>query len=482
MLFNSLIFIAFLVVVFLLYWLTPTAQKGKNLILIFASGFFYAWWDWRFLGLLAITVVSTYASGIIIGGTENSRLRKWVCAGNLILNIGILCLFKYYDFFATNFAALLNLVGFNVDAITLNLILPIGISFYTFQALGYTIDVYKNKIDAHRDFIAFTLFITFFPQLLAGPIERASNMLPQYGRQRSFDYPMAVDGCRQMLWGYFKKMVIADRCAMVVNPLFATYHQENGFLLLIGAFLYTIQIYCDFSGYSDISIGVARLFGIKIGKNFDYPYFSRSIPEFWRRWHMSLMRWFRDYIYFPLGGSRCNLPRIAFNTYVVFLVSGLWHGANWTFIFWGAYHATLILAYRILGINTKDKEIVAHNSSLPTIKDVFNIVVTFVLAMIGWVFFRADTIADAFLYIKSMFDIGSWSFSLSYPGLFFALLFLVPLAIAEWMKRRCDHVLCFTSGSTIATSKALRWTLYVVLMVITIVFQGTQGEFIYFQF
>lgn len=479
MIFNSLAFVIFLIVVFISYWLLPLKIRGKNITLILASCFFYGWWDWRFLGLLAITVISTYYAGLLIERyEENRKLKKIISSGNIVLNIGILGLFKYYDFFATNFAKLLNLSGLNVDVLTLNLILPIGISFYTFQAIGYSIDVYQRKVNAEHDLLTFTTFITFFPQLLAGPIERADNMLPQYRANRSFDYPLAVDGCRQMLWGFFKKMVIADHCAAVIDPLWATWQQQSGATLLICAFFYTIQIYCDFSGYSDISIGVAKLFGIRIRKNFDYPYFSTSIPEFWRRWHISLMTWFRDYIYFPLGGSRCSKLRSIFNSYVVFLVSGLWHGANWTFVFWGGYHASLLAIYKIFNIKTKSDTTIKQ----PWYVLVQKIVLTFVLAMTGWVFFRSNTISDAFGILSRIVMWLPSTVTNSDSGIIYVIASLPIMLLVEWVQRNKNHGMEIAGTSMLTRSRIMRWAIYLAILVITVVFRGPSGEFIYFQF
>ena len=479
MIFNSFAFVIFLLIVFLSYWLLPLKVRGKNLLLIVASCFFYGWWDWRFLGLLAITVISSYYFGLQIERNEGNRKRqKALSIANIILNVGILGVFKYYDFFAMSFAGLLNLFGLHVDAVTLNLILPIGISFYTFQAIGYSIDVYQRKIAAEHDFVTFTSFVTFFPQLLAGPIERASHMLPQYKQAREFDYSLAVDGCRQMLWGFFKKMVIADHCAAVIDPLWATWSQQSGATMLMCAFFYTIQIYCDFSGYSDISIGVAKLFGIKIRKNFDYPYFSTSIPEFWRRWHISLMQWFRDYIYFPLGGSRCSKVRSIFNSYVVFLVSGLWHGANWTFVFWGGYHATLLAVYKIFNIKTK-AEADKRQSLLSVLP---KMVLTFVLAMTGWIFFRSNTIADAFGIISRIVTWSAAQVSNSDSGIIYIIASLPILLIVEWIQRRKNHGLEIDDTTLLSRSRVLRWAIYLVILIATVVFRGPSGEFIYFQF
>ena len=320
MLFNSIEFLLFLPIVFLLYWFVFTTRRLQNLLVVIASYVFYGWWDWRFLILIAITSMCSFMSGISLSYFDkNGTIRSFVNVSNIILNLGFLSVFKYFNFFVDNFVALFDEFGYHIDYVTVEIILPVGISFYTFQALSYSIDVYRRKIVPTYDVIEFFAFISFFPQLVAGPIERAVNLLPQFQKERTFDYANAVDGLRQMIWGFFKKLVIADNCASIVNLYWDQYLNYNGLTLFSLGLLFTFQIYCDFSGYSDIAIGCARLFGINLLRNFNFPYFSKSIPEFWRRWHISLMTWFRDYIYFPLGGSRCAQWKIIRNTLIVFL-------------------------------------------------------------------------------------------------------------------------------------------------------------------
>ena len=357
MLFNSFEFMLFLPVVFLLYWFVFRERRWQNLLVVVASYVFYGWWDWRFLLLIMFTSACSFASGLLIERCEGRRLaQRMVSAANIVVNIAVLGVFKYYNFFAENLAGILEVMGFRLDWVSVNIILPVGISFYTFQALSYSIDVYQKKLPATHDVVEFFAYICFFPQLVAGPIERATNLLPQFQRGRQFDYASAVDGLRQMLWGLLKKIVVADNCAMVVNQYWDSYASQPGFGLFLVGVLFTLQIYCDFSGYSDIAIGCARLFGFHLRRNFHFPYFSRSIPEFWRRWHISLTTWFRDYIYFPLGGSRCDKWKIIRNVYIVWGISGLWHGANWTFVCWGLFHATLLAIYNVFGINTKSAD------------------------------------------------------------------------------------------------------------------------------
>jgi D-alanyl-lipoteichoic acid acyltransferase DltB (MBOAT superfamily) len=354
MLFNSIQFALFLPIVFLLYWFVFDRFISKsrwqlrlqNALVVVASYVFYGWWDWRFLLLIAFTSLCSWGSGLLIGKSKTGREAKTWTTLNIVLNLLSLAIFKYYDFFVTEFAQLFHI---STDGLLLKVILPVGISFYTFQALSYSIDVYRGKIEPTKDIIAFFAFISFFPQLVAGPIERATNLLPQFLKKREFDYDTAVDGMRQILWGLFKKIVVADNCAVYVDQVFSTYTNQTGSTLLLAAIFFTFQIYGDFSGYSDIAIGTAKLFGIRLMRNFNVPYFSRDIAEFWRRWHISLTTWFRDYVYIPLGGSRVNKAKVVRNTFIIFLVSGFWHGANWTFIAWGAYHAILFLPLILTG-------------------------------------------------------------------------------------------------------------------------------------
>lgn len=333
MLFNSFEFLIFLPIVFLLYWFVFHKRQWQNLLVVIASYLFYGWWDWRFLSLIALTSLCSYGSGLLLEHYEGQRRRRqMVSTANIIINLGILGVFKYYNFFVDNLNVLFGALGWHLDWVTMQIILPVGISFYTFQALSYTIDVYQKKIQATHDIVEFFAYISFFPQLVAGPIERATNLLPQFQKQRQFDYFKAVDGMRQILWGFLKKLVIADNCAAVVNKYWDLYSELQGAMLIVYGILFTIQIYCDFSGYSDIAIGCARLFGFNLMRNFNFPFFSRSVPEFWRHWHISLTTWFRDYVFFPLGGSRCSQWKTVRNVYIVWGISGLWHGANWTFV------------------------------------------------------------------------------------------------------------------------------------------------------
>jgi len=491
MLFNSLEFLVFLPIVFVLYWFVFQKREWQNLLIVIASYVFYGWWDWRFLFLIAFTSVCSYYSGLLIEyyrGRENEeggkRRQRLVCASNLILNFLILGVFKYYNFFADSLAQLVwSLFHYQLDWVTLNVILPVGISFYTFQALSYTIDVYRKDVPVTKNIIEFCAFISFFPQLVAGPIERAKNLLPQFQHDRHFDYVQAVDGCRQMLWGFFKKVVIADSCASDLNPLWDSYADYSGVSLWLLALLFTFQIYCDFSGYSDIAIGCSRLFGIRLLSNFNYPYLSRSIPEFWRRWHISLMTWFRDYVYIPLGGSRCAQWKVIRNTFIVFGVSGLWHGANWTFVVWGLYHGTLIVLYKLLHVNTKDKDILAAGRRLPSLKELSRVVVTFGLAVVGWVIFRAENISQAWDFVSRMFLTAFDDFHprLGSISTFMAILLLI---VVEYLQRDKVHVLQFSSGNRLFRYAVARWTVYLAMLVAIFYFyfNTVSQEFIYFQF
>ena len=446
MLFNSIEFFIFLPIVFILYWKVVGAQlRLQNVFVVVASYVFYGWWDWRFLLLIALTTGCSYVSGRLIENYGGRRsMQRVVCISNIVLNLAILCYFKYVNFFGESFAALLRTIGMQADWVTIDVLLPVGISFYTFQALSYTIDVYRNKMKPTHDVVAFFAFVSFFPQLVAGPIERATNLLPQFEQKRMFDYDKAVDGMRQILWGLFKKIVVADNCAAVVNSVWAAYDDQSGATLLLAAIFFTFQIYGDFSGYSDIAIGTARLFGINLKRNFNFPYFSRDIAEFWRRWHISLNTWFRDYIYIPLGGSRCSRWKVMRNTMIIFLVSGFWHGANWTFICWGAFHALLFFPLMLLGKNRKHTDNVAEGRLLPSLKEAGQMLLTFVLALIGWIIFRAENIGQAMDYIARMISPTLLNLSSLHGEKY--LIFVVILIISEWLQRDKQHALQTSSG------------------------------------
>ena len=497
MLFNSIEFLVFLPIVFLLYWFVFRQRRWQNLLVVFASYVFYGWWDWRFLILIIFTSLCSFVSGLLLEKYEGRRgFQKVISTTNIVVNLAILGFFKYYNFFVDSLDTLVSaLFGYELGWVTLKIILPVGISFYTFQALSYSIDVYKHSIKATHDPIEFFAYISFFPQLVAGPIERATNLLPQFQKERNFDYVQSVDGLRQMLWGFFKKIVVADSCATIVNGYWANYQGLPGFLLLILAVLFTFQIYCDFSGYSDIAIGCARLFGINLMRNFNYPYFSRSIPEFWRRWHISLTTWFRDYIYFPLGGSREGKWKTIRNVFIVWGISGLWHGANWTFVCWGLYHAFILNVYNILGIKTKREDVpvlIGVEKKSLVVKDLLRIVLTFSLAVFGWIIFRSETMNDAVLFIKGIFSssifdvIGSLKalFDMRLP-LVISLLSITLLLIIEWCQRDKQHAMQIPQTG-VFKYPLVRYTIYCLLIVVVYIsFMANiqvESQFIYFQF
>lgn len=481
MLFNSLEFLVFLPIVFLLYWFVFTQRKWQNFLIVASSYIFYGWWDWRFLLLITLTALCSYASGIALEHQEGKRMRqKWICIANITLNLLILCIFKYYNFFRENTLCFLKMIGIEADWVTLDVLLPVGISFYTFQALSYTIDVYQKKIKATYDVVAFLAFISFFPQLVAGPIERATNLLPQFLKPRTFKVAEATDGMRQILWGLFKKIVVADNCALIVNSIFNTPSEQDGFYLLMGGIFFSFQIYGDFSGYSDIAIGIAKLFNIHLMRNFNNPYFSRNIGEFWRRWHISLNTWFRDYIYIPLGGSRVCKAKVLRNTLIIFLVSGFWHGANWTFICWGAYHALLFFPLLLMNRNRKFTDVAAMNRYFPNGKEMLQMICTFILAVIGWIIFRAENMEQAYEYIYRMFT--CFPYPLEFPLYSKKCLFFIGLMLmVEWSTRYRNHGLDIPITG-LFRYRISRWLIYYGLTFIILQWGGKQEDFIYFQF
>lgn len=477
MLFNSIEFAIFLPIVFLLYWFVFGKNlKLQNLFIVVASYVFYGWWDWRFLGLLFFTSLFSYFSGLLIEKYRDTpRKAKTANVLNIVVNLLILGVFKYYDFFATSFADLF--LGGRTDGLLLRVILPVGISFYTFKALSYSIDVYRGKLEPTHDFVQYLAYVGFFPQLLAGPIERATNLLPQLSKPRPFDYETGVDGMRQILWGLFKKMVIADNCAVYVDRIFSSYQTQSGSTLLLAAIFFAFQIYGDFSGYSDMAIGVGKLFGFKTMRNFSFPYFSRDIAEFWRRWHISLTTWFRDYVYIPLGGSRCSKAKIVRNTFVIFLVSGLWHGANWTFIAWGAFHAVLFLPLILIGKNRKYRDTVADGRILPSLKEVGQMLLTFILATIGWIIFRADSIGQAWDYMRGMCSTSLFSRPEASGVTGFSVAIVI-MILGEWLMRDKEHGLDLSG----IKSGAVRIVTYLAILFMTFALGGHAVNFIYFQF
>jgi D-alanyl-lipoteichoic acid acyltransferase DltB (MBOAT superfamily) len=478
MLFNSIDFAIFLPTVFTLYWLISSKNvKAQNILLLVASYVFYGLWDWRFLSLIMFSSFVDYFVGQSLSKNTVPKKRKILLWISLVVNLGFLGVFKYYNFFIDSFVDVFTLFGSQIEPSRLDIVLPVGISFYTFQTLSYSIDVYKRKLEPTKDIISFFAFVSFFPQLVAGPIERATNLLPQFFNRRKFVYNNAVDGMRQILWGLFKKIVIADNAAFYANEIFNNSGDYSGGTLVLGAVFFSLQIYGDFSGYSDIAIGTSRLFGFNLMKNFNFPYFSRDIAEFWRRWHISLSTWFRDYLYIPLGGSKGgNLMRIR-NIFVIFIVSGFWHGANWTFIFWGFLNALYFLPLMLLNKNRVNTDHVAKGRIIPSFKDIFQVLITFSLTTFAWIFFRAENLSHAFSYIAGIFNnsLTNESVAFSKMTIILCLIFI----FIEWIQRTKEHALELDDKKM---PRILRWSIYFILMLIILQFNGDQQEFIYFQF
>lgn len=478
MVFNSISFAIFLPIVFLLYWFVSNKnRKIQNLLLLTSSYFFYACWDWRFLFLLIFSTALDFFTGSKMETAKTVASKKFWFWLSISINISFLGVFKYYNFFAESFADIMGNFGLQVNPFTLKVILPVGISFYTFHGLSYVIDIFKNRIKAEHDFIDYAVFVSFFPLLVAGPIERATHLLPQIKKERNFDYQKAVNGLKQILWGLFKKIVIADQCAQYTNTIFDDYSNHSGSTLLLGAIFFSFQIYGDFSGYSDIALGTARLFGIELLRNFAFPYFSRDIAEFWRRWHISLSSWFRDYLYFPLGGSRGGTWMKIRNTFLIFLVSGFWHGANWTFIVWGLLNAIYIMPSIIFNTNRNHIDIVAKGNYLPSIREFFMMLSTFFLTVFAWIFFRSASLSDAFSFIKGIFSSSLFSIPSIHPLDLFILL-LIFLTI-EWLGRASQFAIENTFEKS---SNFLKYGLYYLLLVAIFFYNSAGQQFIYFQF
>lgn len=480
MLFNSISYFLFLPTVFLLYWFVFNKSiSSRNLFLIIVSYFFYSCWDWRFLSLLVFSTLLDYFSGLKIESCKtvfSRRLWLWVSIG---INLGLLLTFKYFNFFIDSLNSFLTRIHLPTSEWSLKVILPVGISFYTFHGLSYVIDIYNRRIIAERNFVTYSLFVSFFPLLVAGPIERATHLLPQLREPRNFNYGMAIDGLRQILWGLVKKVVIADKCAEFADPIFNSYAGYNGSTLLVGAFLFTIQIYCDFSGYTDIATGSAKLLGFDLLKNFNYPYFSRSIAEFWRRWHISLSSWFRDYVYVPLGGSRCGKFKTIRNTFIIFLLSGFWHGANWTFIFWGLLNAIYILPSVFMGSNRQYLGTIAADRLYPSLKEALLVFQTFFLTLIAWIFFRSETVSQSFFILRRIFSSSFFSLPVL-PNKAVVLLMCIPcFFVIEWLGRQDDYAI---QRLSLSRPFYWRWTIYVFFSGLVIYFLGSKNSFIYFQF
>jgi len=475
MLFNSFEFALFLPLSFLLYWFVFKKHlKAQNFYLLAISYVFYGWWDWQFLSLIAFSSLVDFIAGQQIEKANNKARKKLFLWISICTNLGFLGFFKYFNFFAESFADMVSMIGMQANPWSLNVILPVGISFYTFQTMSYTIDLYRGQMKAEKDPIAFFAYVSFFPQLVAGPIERAVNLLPQFKIKREFSYEQGADGMRLILWGLFKKVVIADNCALFVNEVFANYQSASGLELILGAVFFAFQIYGDFSGYSDIAIGTAKLFGFNLMTNFRTPYFSRDIAEFWRRWHISLSTWFRDYVYIPLGGSRVEKGRAVFNTFVIFVVSGFWHGANWTFIVWGALNAVYFLPLLLLGKNRKNTDTVAENRFLPSLRELWQMGTTFGLTCLAWVFFRAESAGDAWDYLLNVKPSENW-FDVDIP---YSLYLTVPiLIIFDWSFRK--NGVCQLKN----IGRMKRYTIYLFIAIcIFLLGRFNNQEFVYFQF
>jgi alginate O-acetyltransferase complex protein AlgI len=478
MLFNSLNFALFLPIVFTIYWALSKAKLTyQNLFLLVCSYFFYACWDWRFLFLLVFSTFLDYFTGIKMHDAKNTGIKKFWFWLSIIVNLGFLGVFKYYNFFAESFSEALKGIGIHADLWTLNIILPVGISFYTFHGLSYVIDIYKNRIAPEKNIITYSLFVSYFPLLIAGPIERATHLLPQVKKKRVFDYNKAIDGVYQIIWGLFKKIVIADSCAQYADAIFNNSENMNSISLAMGALYFTFQIYGDFSGYSDIALGTSKLLGIDLLRNFNFPYFSRDIAEFWRRWHISLSSWFRDYLYIPLGGSKVTIGKKIRNTFIIFLVSGFWHGANWTFIAWGLLNALYFLPLLLSNKNRQHIDVVARGKTLPTFKEFITMAITFFMTAFAWIFFRSETVAQAFNYIKHLFSFDFQGgiqyleierYTIEIIGLLFFFI------IFEWNARENEHP--FTGKSK---------NLKIIVILSALILFGVYSkatDFIYFQF
>ena len=438
-----------------------------------SSYIFYGWWDWRFLSLIFASTYVDYFTGHYIFNSSSRKDKRKYLGISIVFNLGLLGLFKYFNFFIDSWVSLLNTFGYELNNLwSLNIILPVGISFYTFQTMSYSLDIFYKKIEPTKDFISFASFVSFFPQLVAGPIERASNLLPQMLNKRKFDYYDSVIGLRLMRWGMFKKVAIADSLSPTVDYIFQNYTNLDGGVLALGLIYFSFQIYCDFSGYSDIAIGTAKLFGFKLSSNFKFPYFSRNIGEFWKRWHISLSSWFRDYLYIPMGGSKGSMAQNIKNIFIIFIISGFWHGASWNFIIWGSFHSILFLPIFIYGTNKKyGVDVIAKDSFLPTFIDLIKVLATYISTTIAWVFFRSDSIYDSFLYLALMLK------NLSIPNTSrFGLLYVLIIVLFDWNFRQNEqNPLSFKS-------KITRYTVYYILLIMIVLNIHSGEQFIYFQF
>ncbi len=476
MFFNSLAFAVFLPIVFLLYWFVFGKTKSmQNAFLVVVSYYFYSCWDWRFLFLLIFSTLLCYFTGIQIEKNTQKARKFWFWL-SIILNLGFLGIFKYYNFFASSLSEALNNIGLQSSPLLLDVILPVGISFYTFHGLSYVIDIYYKRIQSEKNVVDYALFVSYFPLLVAGPIERATHLLPEIKVKRTFNLEKAKEGVYQIIWGLVKKVVIADTCATYANAVFDNYSSMNSLSLILGAVYFAFQIYGDFSGYSDMALGMSKLFGLDLLRNFNYPYFSRDIAEFWRRWHISLSSWFRDYLYIPLGGSRGSKIKQVRNVFIIFVVSGFWHGANWTFLAWGFINAMYFLPSLLLGTNRNNMETAELHWDFNSIKVFFSILATFTLACVAWIFFRANSIQIAFDYIRKIFTNGTFvsQFLPNQRYSYELLLLVLAFVLVEWNSRYKIEPI----------SGKYSW-LKMTLCILAIIALGTYAdykEFIYFQF
>lgn len=482
MLFNSIEFVVFLPAIFILYWyLVNKNLKLQNGLLLVASYFFYACWDWRFLFLLMFSTLLDYVTGLKMQNAGNLKIKRFWLWLSVVVNLGFLGVFKYYNFFTASFVSLFKHIGWEFNPVMINVILPVGISFYTFHGLSYVIDIYNTKIKAEKSFIDYALFVSFFPLLVAGPIERATHLLPQIKKERVFNYDKAVDGLRQILWGLFKKVVIADNCAEFANQIFNHSGDMNGSALVLGAVFFAFQIYGDFSGYSDMALGTARLLGFDLLRNFAFPYFSRDFAEFWRRWHISLSSWFKDYLYIPLGGSKGGKWMRVRNTFIIFIVSGFWHGANWTFVAWGILNAIFIMPSILMKTNRKNLETVSKGKQWPTLMEFSQILITFALTVFAWIFFRAENIRHAYHYISGIFSASLLEmpeFEEKKKALVTMILVIIFICI-EWKGRENQYAI---EKLGLQWRKPLRYAMYYAIILSLFWFGGNVQQFIYFQF
>lgn len=477
MLFNSFEFLLFFPIFYILYWFVFNKKVStQNILILISSYFFYAWWDWRFLGLLALSTILDYTYGFYVNSKNRIRAKIFLWL-SIINNLGILAIFKYYNFFALQFQEILNSLHIHADVVLLNLILPIGISFYTFHGMSYIFDIYNKKQVPIKSFVDYSVFVSFFPLLVAGPIERANHLLPQIQSKRTFSYSQSIEGCKLIIWGLFKKVVIADSLASIADLQFNNYESQNWISLLIGVIAFSFQIYGDFSGYSDIAMGISKLLGIELLSNFKFPYFSRNIAEFWRRWHISLSSWFRDYVYIPLGGSKNGNWYSIRNVFIIFLLSGFWHGASWNFIIWGFIHACGFLPLLILNRNRNFvNDVVAQNQRFPSLRELFQMMGTFAFASFAWIFFRIKDLEDSLGFIKKIAQ-DAWYSNIDIHNTKGedAFIYILVFLIIDWSFRKNERELNFRN-------KSLNKFIFPLLAIIILFYFGKKESFIYFQF